>query len=345
MKILFTAEHDPKMIDEIKALGDVTLAGGALGGNKLSEAEMIEMSTGVDMIMTTFDDITKPVMDAAPDLKLIVCTRATPVNVDTKYAKERGIPVIYTPGRNSDSAAEMTILLMLLCARNVHAAYRAMHNGEFLGSPDSKKDTKAGLREDVIWGTGPGSPYEVFKGMDLRNKTLGIVGYGSIGRRVGEIAKGFGMNLLIFDPYVGEVDVNTYGLQEKADMDELLAKSDFVTCHLKVTESTKNLMNAESFAKMKPSAIFINTARAAVVNEEDLIEALRNNTIASAGLDVFAKEPLPSDHPFLHDLADRVAMAPHIGGATVNATTNHTIMLLSDVKRFMKGEPLLYQYK
>lgn len=345
MKILFTAEHDPAMFDEINALGEIIKAGGALGGDRLPQEELIKLAEGVDMIITTFDDITKPVMDVAPNLKLIVCTRATPVNIDTAYAKERGIPVIYTPGRNSDSAAEMTVMLMMLCAKNVHAAYRAMHNGQFLGAPDAVKNINAGLKEDVIWGTGPGSPYEVFKGFDLRGKTLGIIGYGSIGRRVGEIAKGFGMNLLIFDPYVSEVDVDTKGLQKKVDLDELLKNADLVSCHLKVTESTTGLMNAERFAMMKPTAYFVNTSRAAVVDEPALIEAIRAGTIAGAGLDVFAKEPLPSDHPFLHDLADRVAMTPHIGGATLNATTNHTIMFLSDVKRFLKGEHMLYQYR
>ncbi|MGI6150590.1 MAG: 2-hydroxyacid dehydrogenase [Christensenellales bacterium] len=345
MKILFTAEHDETMIDRIRALGEVRMAGVALGGGKLSDEEMIELATGVDIIIVSYDDVTAEVMDAAPNLKLVACTRATPVNVDVSHAKTRGIPVIYTPGRNSDSAAEMTICLMLCCARNVHAAYRAMHNGEFLGPAGGNAlKVKEGLRADVVWGMGPDSPYAVFKGCDLKNKTLGIIGYGSIGKRVGDIAEAFGMHVLLYDPYVNEVDVNRPGRQ-KVDLDTLLKESDFVSCHLKVTPATTGLMNAERFAMMKPTAYFINTSRAAVVDEAALIAALREGRIAGAGLDVFEKEPLPKDHPFVNDLADRVAITPHIGGATKDAITNHTIMLLSDIERYFKGEPMLYTYR
>ncbi len=345
MKILFTAEYDEKMTDQIQALGEVRMAGIALGGEKLSDVEMLELARGVDIIIVSYDDVTAKVMDAAPDLKLVACTRATPVNIDVAHAKSRGIPVIYTPGRNSDSATEMTICLMLCCARNVHAAYRAMHNGEYLGPAGAdKKQVKEGLRADVMWGFSPEDPYTVFKGCDLKNKTLGIVGYGSIGRRVCEIAMAFGMNILIYDPYASEVDVNRPG-RLKVDLDTLMRESDFVTCHTKVTPSTTGMINAEKIALMKPTAYFINTSRAAVVDESALIAALRENRIAGAGLDVFEKEPLPADHPFLHDLADRVAMTPHIGGATKDAVTNHTIMLLSDIARYFKGEPMLYTYR
>jgi len=195
-----------------------------------------------------------------------------------------------------------------------------------------------------VWGPGHASPYAGFRGCDLKNKPLGIVGYGSIGKRVGEIARAFGMNVLLYDPYVSEVDVNCPA-RHKVDLDTLLRESDFVTCHLKVSPSTKRLMNAEKFALMKPTAYFINTSRAAVVDEDALIAALRENRIAGAGLDVFEREPLAADHPFLNDLADRVAMTPHIGGATTDAITNHTIMLLADIDRYFKGEPMLYNYK
>lgn len=345
MKILFTAEYDASMLDEIKQLGDINLTGWAVGEPKLSEESLCELAVDADIIITSYDDITRAVIDAAPNLKLIACTRATPVNIDCGYAKEKGIPVIFTPGRNSDSAAELTIWMILSCARHTPQAYLAMHQGKFLAQPSDTKVTKAGLREDVVWGVDASSPYTVFKGMDLRSKTLGIIGYGSIGKRVGEIAKAFGMNLLIYDPYVSEVDVNTAGLQKKVSLEELLRNSDFVTCHLKVTESTRGLMNAERFAMMKPTAYFINTSRAAVIDETALIAALREGKIAGAGVDVFAKEPTTADHPFLNDLADKVVFTPHIGGATTDAITNHTKMIIADIKRYFAGEHMLYAYR
>lgn len=245
-----------------------------------------------DIIITSYDDITKGVIDAAPNLKLIACTRATPVNIDCGYAKEKGIPVVFTPGRNSDSAAELTIWLILSCARHTPQAYRALHEGKFLAPADRVHVTKEGLRDDVVWDVTENSPYTVFKGMDLKNKTLGIIGYGSIGRRVGNICKAFGMNILLYDPYVSEVDVNGVG-QKKVDLETLLRNSDFVSCHLKVAPSTRGLMSAEKFAMMKPTAYFINSSRAAVVDEEALIAAIREGRIAGAGLDVLPRSPSP----------------------------------------------------
>lgn len=344
MKILFTAEYDASMMDEINALGEVRMDGWAIGLPKMSEEELKEKAKDADIIITSYDDITKGVIDAAPNLKLIACTRATPVNIDCGYAKEKGIPVVFTPGRNSDSAAELTIWLILSCARHTPQAYRALHEGKFLAPANRVHVTKEGLRDDVVWDVTENSPYTVFKGMDLKNKTLGIIGYGSIGRRVGNICKAFGMNILLYDPYVSEVDVNGVG-QKKVDLETLLRNSDFVSCHLKVAPSTRGLMSAEKFAMMKPTAYFINSSRAAVVDEEALIAAIREGRIAGAGLDVFAKEPLSEDHPFLHDLADKVVVTPHIGGATTDAIINHTGMILADIKRYFAGEPMLYAYK
>lgn len=344
MKILFTAEYDAKMIGQIRELGDVRMEGWAVGLPKLEEEVLKEMARDADIIITSYDDITRGVIDAAPGLKLIACTRATPVNIDCGHAAKKGIPVLYTPGRNSDSAAELTIALMLGCARHIPQAYKALHDGKFLAPAKRVHKTKEGLRDDIVWDVTEDSPYTVFKGMDLKSKTLGIIGFGSIGKRVAHIARAFGMNILLYDPYVSEVDVNGVG-QKKVGLDELLKNSDYVSCHLKVTPSTKGLMSAERFALMKPTAYFINTSRAAVVDEEALIAALREGRIAGAGLDVFAAEPLSEDHPFIAELGDKVVVTPHIGGATTDAITNHTQMILADIKRFFAGEPLLYAYR
>lgn len=345
MKILFTAEYDAKMTGQIMELGEVRMEGYAAGlPAKLSEDVLKEMAADADIIITSYDNITRGVIDAAPGLKLIACTRATPVNIDCGYAAQKGIPVLYTPGRNSDSAAELTIGLMLGCARHIPQAYKALLDKKFLAPKKGDRKTMEGLREDVIWEVSEASPYIIYKGMDLKNKTLGIIGFGSIGKRVAHIAKAFGMYVLLYDPYVSEVDVNGVG-QQKVDLDMLLKNADFVSCHLKVTPETKGLMSAEKFALMKPTAYFINSSRAAVVDEEALIAALRESRIAGAGLDVFAREPMNEEHPFLTELANKVVMTPHIGGATTDAITNHTAMIIADIKRFSAGEHLLYAYR
>lgn len=342
-KILFTAEYDNSQLDKIQKLGDVHIDGWAKGIGKLSEERLIELVKDTSFLITSYDDINKAVIDAGNKLELIACTRATPVNIDVEYAKSKGITVIYTPGRNSDSTAEHTIALMLSISRKIPMAYKALKDHKYTGARQEKNQTKEGLREDIIWDMTGDSPYVVFKGQELRNKTLGIVGYGSIGKRVGNLAKAFGMNILIYDPYVLGVDVNGIG-QKKVGFDELLKNSDYVTVHLKVTDDTKGLFNKSAFDKMKNTAYFINCARAAVVNEGDLINALRHKDIAGAALDVFEVEPIYDNHPFIEEL-DNVVITPHIAGATTNAITNHTLMIIEDVERYLNNEKCLCQIR
>lgn len=343
MNILFTAEYDEALINEVQGLGNVNIQGWAKGIGKLNDAELRSLVEKVEVIVTSYDDITKTVIDAAPQLKLIFCTRATPVNVDVAYAREKGIKVLFTPGRNSDSTAELTVGLMLSIARNIPFAYEQLKKGNYTGSNDTSTRAKDGLKQDVVWGVGPKSPYVVFKGVELKGRTLGIIGYGSIGRRVAAIARGFGMRILIFDPYVSNIDVDTL-TTEKVEIDQLLKESDFISVHLKVSKETENFIDKAAFAKMKKSAYFINCSRAAVVNEADLIEALRNKQIAGAGLDVFSTEPIAENHPFITEL-DNVVITPHIAGATSDVLTNHTKMIIQELDRYQKQEPLLYEYR
>lgn len=344
MKIFFTAEYDPKEMDELYELGDVTLDGWAIGLPKISEEDFKQKSADADIIITSYDDITRGVIENAKNLKLIVCTRATPVNVDIAAARERNIPVIYTPGRNSDSTAEMTIGLMLAVARNIPQAHGALKAGKFTGNPDAHKETKDGLKVDMIWDMDMDSPYMVFKGTQLHGKTLSIIGYGSIGRRVGKVARAIGMELLIYDPYVGEIDVEEFGVRKAKSLKQAMEEADFVTCHMKVTDATKGSINKEMIAAMKPTAFFINASRGAILDEEALIEALREKRIAGAAFDVYASEPLASNHPYIKEL-DNVVITPHIAGATNEVLSNHTKMLVGEVRRFINNEPLLYQYR
>ncbi|SHF44255.1 2-hydroxyacid dehydrogenase [Vibrio gazogenes] len=340
MKILFTAEHDNNL-EKLKELGDVIISGWALGNPKLTEDELIELAKDCDIIITSYDDITEKVIIACDQLKLIACTRATPVNVDCKAASKRNIPVIYTPGRNSDATAELTIAHMLCVARNIPQAHMALKNGEYTDANRAGVSAD-GVQKDAIWDVTSDSPYEVFKGFELHGKTLGIIGYGSIGRRVGRIARGFGMALAIYDPFLSAVDVNEPGVKI-VSLDELLCHSDFVTLHLKVSESTIGFLNKERIGMMKQSAFLINTSRAAVLDEDAVIEALRENKIRGAGFDVYAHEPICADHPYINEL-NNVTITPHIAGATAEVLTNHTNMIIDDINRFLKNEPLLHQY-
>ncbi len=344
MKIFFSAEYDESEMKPLYEMGDVDKEGWALGLPKFSEDELVEKTKDADIIITSYDDITRKVIESASNLKLIACTRATPVNVDMQAAKERNIPVLYTPGRNSDCTAEMTIGLMLAIARKIPMAYKALKEGKFTASPDAHKETKEGLKTDMIWDMDMDSPYMIFKGTQLKGKTLGILGYGSIGRRVGKIARAIGMGLLLYDPYISEVDVEEIGIRKAKSLEQLMKESDFITCHMKVTPETTGIVSREMIALMKPTAYFINASRGAILDEDALVDALREKRIAGAAFDVYASEPIRSNHPYIVEL-DNVVITPHIAGATDDVLTNHTKMIVADVGRFLRGEHMLYQYK
>ncbi|AEE15511.1 2-hydroxyacid dehydrogenase [Treponema brennaborense] len=344
IKIFFTAEYDANELEPLAEFAEILFDGWARGLPKLTEAQLAEKAADADMIVTSYDDITREVIEHAPHLKLIACTRATPVNIDVQAAREKNIPVLFTPGRNSDSAAELTVALMLCAARHVPQAHSALKKGLFTAPETVPNQAKAGLKQDVIWDMTVDAPYTVFKGTQLKGKTLGILGYGSIGRRVGKIARAMGMQLLVYDPYQSEIEIEEIGIMKVRSLEQLMRESDFITCHMKVTPETRGMINRERIALMKPSAYFINTSRGSVLDESAMIDALRRKKIAGAAFDVYEHEPLARNHPYITEL-DNVVVTPHIAGATREVLTNHTRQIVSDIIRFMRKEPLLYRYK
>lgn len=342
MKALVTAEINKDIVSELNDYMDITFEGWFKELRKLSEDEMIKLLYDKEVLITSYDPITRKVIEACPNLKLIACTRANPVNIDVECAREKNIAVLYTPGRNSDCTAEFTIALMLSISRKIPMAYKSLKDGKHLSDEKVSSNTKDGLKEDVTWALGPGSPYVEFKGTQLKGHILGLIGYGSIGRRVASIARAFGMKVYIYDPFISEIEIND-NVQTKVSLEKLLRESDFISCHLKVDENTRGFIGKEAFDMMKSTAYFINTSRGAIVDEEALIEALRERKIQGAALDVFSSEPIYKDHPFVKEL-DNIVITPHLAGATYDAIDNHSIMIVEDIKRFLKGEKLLYKY-
>ncbi len=251
--------------------------------------------------------------------------------------------MLYTPGRNADAAAELTLGLMLSLGAPYSAIPCGAEAGEFTQADNAAAATQQGLRRDVVWDVSPESPYEVFKGSELRNKTLGLVGYGNIGRRVARIARAFGMAVLVVDPFVAAEDINEPGLQ-KTTLEALFREADIVSLHLSSGPHSDGLVNAALLNSMKPGALLINTSRAAVVDEAALIDALRHGPLGGAALDVYHREPLWRDHPFVIEF-DNVIITPHIAGATRESIAKHTAMIAADLQRYVAGEPLLYQWR
>ncbi|MDO5725597.1 MAG: 2-hydroxyacid dehydrogenase [Tissierellia bacterium] len=339
MKILITAEMDPKYVEEIKSNWDVDIEGWSKEYRLMTEEEMQKLVPGYDVLITSYDEITKKVIDAGKDLKLIICTRANPVNIDIDYAKEKNIKISYAPGRNSDCTAEFTVAMMMSVGRNIPKAHHELKLGKHTSPKETVKDIKSGLREDVTWDLSATSPYVIFKGRQLYGNTVGIIGYGNIGRRVGEILKAFGMNILVYSPSIKE---ELEGVK-KVGLEELLKESDYITIHSAAIEKNRHLIGKKEFDMMKETAYFINTSRGMLVDEEALIEALREEKIAGAAVDVYASEPIAIDHPFITEL-ENIVITPHLGGATLEAITNHSKMALSELKAFENNEPLEYEY-
>jgi len=274
-----------------------------------------------DILCVHMTSVNREIIERGKNLKVVACLRGGYENVDVPACTERGIKVINSPWRSAPAVADFTVGMMIAENKNIARAHLAIMEGGWR----KKFKNQAYIR-------------------NMDRCTVGIVGFGYIGRRVIDRLKGFGCKIVVHDPFLDPKVIADAG-ETPVSLDELLAVSDFVSLHLRYSEKTVKFFGEEQFRKMKPTAYFINTSRAAVVDEAALIAALREGRIAGAGLDVFEKEPLPADHPFVNDLADKVVITPHIGGATRDAITNHTIMLLSDIERYFKGEPMLYTYR
>jgi D-3-phosphoglycerate dehydrogenase len=316
MKILITAELTEPILDRLRAGGhqlrvDTTWA---KQRHILSEEAMIQLAAdGCEIIIAEMEPVSEQVMDAAGNLRLVASARANPVNVDMAAAAARGITVLHAPGRNSRSVAELTIGLMITLARQVVRADAFIRDGQW--------------RAEHRWW-----PHLAFQGPILGGHTLGLVGYGAVGRQVARRVQAFDMEILIYDPYVKSVEP----FVQSVSLQTLLRQSDFVSLHALVTEETTGMIGAEELALMKPTAYLINTARAALVNEEALYQTLVTECIAGAALDVFWREPLPSDSRWL--TMTNVILTPHLGGASPDTTQSHSIMMLEDIERFLKGQ-------
>ncbi len=240
---------------------------------KLSAEDLAEAVKDFDgLIVRSETKIRADLMDALPKLRVIGRAGVGVDNIDVKAATARGIVVMNAPDGNTITTAEHTIALLVSMARNVPQAHALLQSGVW----DKKK----------------------FVGVELNGKTLGVIGLGRIGRHVAKIAKGFGMNIFAFDPFVSEEQAKDFGF-ELGSLDDVFSKADFLTIHTPVTDETRNIIGKDAFAKMKKGVRLVNCARGGLVDEAELLEAIENDTVAAAALDVYATEPLPTNSPLL----------------------------------------------
>ena len=342
IKAVCTASITPVFMEKLEKLCEIRVGGYAVtGNNAMPEDELIELLKGAEIAIIEYETVSERMIESLPELKLIVCPRGKPVNIDCRAAAARGIPVINAPGRNANSVAELVVAQMICLCRQLTLANWEIRNGRYLGEP--VEDIYAPTdRNDVVWMIDQEDcPYNRYRGPEISWRTMGFIGFGAIGSRIRRLLSGFDMNFLVYDPYLPAEVAEREGVR-LCSMEEVLSQSDFVSVHCAVTPQTTGMIGAEQFALMKPTAYFINTARGKIVQQRALVEALQAGRIAGAVLDVFWNEPLPSNHPLLS--MPNVVITPHIAGASTDVTTCHSRMTYAEVERYVKGEALVNVY-
>ncbi len=278
---------------------------------------LLEKAKDVDALVTLLTDkVDCNLLQQAKRLRIIAQYAVGYDNIDIECATRLGIYVTNTPGVLTESTAELTWALILATARRIVEADHFVRWGEW-------------------WRTRTGWHPLMMLGVELRGKTLGVIGLGRIGSRVAEIAvKGFGMKVIYYDVKRREDLEKELGIEYR-DLDQLLQEADIVTIHVPLTKETYHLINEEKLRKMKKSAILINTARGKVIDTDALVKALREGWIAGAGLDVFEEEPLPPNHPLT--AFKNVVLAPHIGSATYEARHAMAELVAENLIAFYEG--------
>lgn len=336
MTTLVTARFEEAELDRLEAVaGPVRRAGYGVTGRKLSPDELRAQLGDVDVLVVEFEEVTDAVLAAAAQLRLLGCCRNEPgASVDVGAATARGVPVVYTPGRNAVSVAEFTLGLMLALARHIAEAHHLLRHTDELTAV-SYTD-KAGERQAVTseWSLDPGAPFARLTGPELQGRTVGLVGYGAVGREIGSRCRALGMELVVHDPYAPPEEIEREGGRAD-DLHETAAAADFLVLAAKVTTETKGLISADVIATLKPGAFVVNTARAALVDYDALAGALRTGRIGGAALDVYPREPLPPDSPLLG--LDNVVLSPHLAGASLDVPRHHSRLIVDDLLRALAG--------
>lgn len=301
---------DEGVVDEMKSHMDVRLGFGD------EEVAYEDVSEQVDAVLLRTKPFTREMIEASPKLKIIARHGVGKDNVDLDAAEEAGVVVTTTPGANRDAVAEHVFALLLALARNVTEADRRVRAGRWAeGKPE-------------------------LTGFQLSGRTLGIVGFGDIGHTVVGIARGFGMKVLVSDPYADDAQLRDLDVRNVA-LEELLPEVDALTVHAPLTSDTEDLIGEEQLALMKPTAVLINTSRGGLVNEDALVEALRAERLAGAALDVLEGESTDASDPLPHsslDLETRgLIVTPHIAGQTVESLKAMGTAAWQEIQNVLEG--------
>ena len=310
---LITCEVTPKFLASLKKRNiEFELSGWGQNGNTLSEAELIAKAQNCEIVIVEIEELNRRVLESLPNLKFVGVSRGTPVNVDLGFCKQQGIPVVHTPGRNADSVADYCLAMMLDLSRKLTSSSRHL--------------------SDEGWLFEGKLPYLEFRGREIGNLIIGLYGFGQIGVRVAQrLSDGFGAKVYYFDPFV---ESSSYATKVDS-LDELFEISDVVSLHAPVVVGTENTVDRALLKKLGPEGILISSARAKLVVEEDLYQALRTKEIASAAIDVFWNEPIEATDRWL--ALPNVICTPHIAGASLDVVSNHCETILNGIDKWLSS--------
>lgn len=305
-KILITDHISEEGIRKLREFGDVEIQVG------VSEEELKARIAGYDaLIVRSGTKVTREVIEAGTRLKVIGRAGVGVDNIDVDSATERGIMVVNAPGANTISAAEHTIGMLLSLSRKIPAANQSLKSGEW-----SRKK---------------------YMGVEVNGKVLGIIGLGRVGGEVAKRAKGLGMRVVAYDPFISQDKAGELGVSLMA-FSEVLSISDFITIHTPLMKDTYHLIGKDEFEKMKEGVRIINCARGGIIDENALVEAIKSGKVAGAALDVFEQEPPPMDSDLLK--LDSVIVTPHLGASTEEAQRAAAIVIADEVIRALENKPV-----
>ena len=318
MRVLVTAPYHEKGLFDVKQdLGEVIYRPWKENGRAYNEDELMALlyETEAEALITEHDHVSEKVITANAHLQFIGVCRGTPSNVALAAATRHGIPVFFTPARNAQAVAEIFISNVIAFMRHTLPAVNWLR--------------------DRQWNNGAHASYLAFKGNELAGKKIGMVGFGAIGQLIAKLVKNYPCGICYYDPYI---DASAFPSYEQLSLEEVFSASDIVSVHLPVTADTKDLIDGKYFELMKPDAIFVNTARAVVVDRNDLYSALSKNKIRGAILDVFDNEP-PDELDYKIIDLQNVLPTPHIAGATHEVEDHHVhILNAALVEWFVHGK-------
>ena len=280
--------------------------------DKISHEELLEIIGSYDALMVrSASKVSADIIERADRLKIIGRAGVGVDNIDVKAATERGIIVINSPGGNTIAATEHTMAMMLSLARNIPAADATMHAGAW--------DRKA------------------YVGVELRGKTLGIIGMGRIGSGVAKRALAFDMNVIAYDPYINEERAKSLGVTV-GTLDDIFAAADFITVHMPLTKETRSMISMNEMRRMKKGVRLVNCARGGIISEADLAAAVQEGIVAGAAIDVFENEPLGADHPLRN--VPGIVLTPHLGASTIEAQIGVSVDVAEGIRAALRGEPV-----